>query len=62
MEPSDYDEIPLCKILYFAEVRDYWRNKAGGNKQRSENGRGAWVALCANATYTNTNTDIDRQE
>jgi hypothetical protein len=26
MEPSDCDEIPLCKL----EVRDYWRNKADG--------------------------------
>jgi hypothetical protein len=33
MEPSDYDDVPLCKILYFLEVRDYWRNKADGNAQ-----------------------------
>jgi hypothetical protein len=33
MEPSYYDEIPLCKILYFVRVRDYWRNKADGDAQ-----------------------------
>jgi hypothetical protein len=27
------DEIPLCKILYFVRVRDYWRNKADGDAQ-----------------------------
>jgi hypothetical protein len=31
MEPSDYDEIPLCKIVYctWPEVRDYWWNRWG---------------------------------
>jgi hypothetical protein len=31
--PSDYDEIPLCKILYLSEVWDCWRNKSNGNAQ-----------------------------
>jgi hypothetical protein len=33
MEPSDYDEIPLCNILNLLEVRDYWRNKVGGDAE-----------------------------
>jgi hypothetical protein len=33
METSDYDEIPLCKVLYLSEMRDYWRNKADGDTQ-----------------------------
>jgi hypothetical protein len=31
MEPSDYDEIPLCKILYLSRGMDYWRNKVDGD-------------------------------
>jgi hypothetical protein len=33
MEPSEYDEIQLCVILYFVEVRDYWRNKEDWDAQ-----------------------------
>jgi hypothetical protein len=33
MEPSDYDEIPLCKVLYFVRGTDYRRNKADGDAQ-----------------------------
>jgi hypothetical protein len=33
MEPSGYDEIPLCNILYFVRRTDYWRNKADGDAQ-----------------------------
>jgi hypothetical protein len=33
MEPSDYDKIPLCKILYFSEVQDYCQNTAEGDTQ-----------------------------
>lgn len=32
MQPRDYDEFPLCKILYF-EVRHYWRNKVNREVQ-----------------------------
>jgi hypothetical protein len=57
MEPSGYDEIPLCKTLYF--VRIY--GTTGGIKQlgkynRSEKGRGARVALSAHPTHTDTDT------
>jgi hypothetical protein len=38
-----------------SEVWDYWRNKVDGEHNRSENGRGAWVALHAHPTHT----DID---
>jgi hypothetical protein len=33
MQPSDYDDIPLCDST-LSEVRDYWRNKADGNAQK----------------------------
>jgi hypothetical protein len=39
------------------KVRDYWRNKADGTPNTSENGRGTWVALCAHPTYTDSDTD-----
>jgi hypothetical protein len=53
MEPSDYDEIQLCKIMY--SVRS--TGTTGGIKQmgtnnRLENGRHTWVALCAHPTHT----------
>jgi hypothetical protein len=42
MEPSDYDEIPLRKILYYVRgtglLAEYSR---WGTRNRSENGRGA---------------------
>jgi hypothetical protein len=41
-----------------SEVWDYWQNKADGTHNRPENGNGAWVALCAHSTYTETDTDI----
>jgi hypothetical protein len=33
MEPSDYDKIPLCKVLYFDRSTDYCRNKADEDAQ-----------------------------
>jgi hypothetical protein len=45
MELSVYDEIPLCKILY---CQRWWTTggiKQIGTHNRSENGRGARVAL-----------------
>jgi hypothetical protein len=33
MEPRDYDDIPLRKILHFVEVQDYWQNKVHGDTQ-----------------------------
>jgi hypothetical protein len=44
--------VSYCTV---SDVRDNWRNKADGD--RSENGRGAWVALCAHPTHT----DIDKR-
>jgi hypothetical protein len=48
MEPSVYDETPLYNTLYFvrgtkllAEINQM------ATHNRSENRRGAWVALCA---------------
>jgi hypothetical protein len=35
-----------------SEVRDYWRTKAGGDAKKSENGRGAWVAISDHPTDT----------
>jgi hypothetical protein len=52
MEQSDYDE-----ILLYDKVRDYWRNKADGTPNTSENGCDAWVALCAHPTHTDSDTD-----
>jgi hypothetical protein len=43
---------------FFKDVRNYWRNKALGTHNRSENGRGAWVALCTHLTYTDTDGHI----
>jgi hypothetical protein len=31
MEPSDYDEILLCKILYVVGVWDCWWNEVDGD-------------------------------
>jgi hypothetical protein len=50
MERSNYDDIPLYNTLYF--VREQI-----GTQNRLENGRGAWVALCAHPTYTDIDTD-----
>jgi hypothetical protein len=33
MEMSNYDEILLCNILYFVEVKDYWWNKEDRDAQ-----------------------------
>jgi hypothetical protein len=58
MEPSEYDDIPLCKILYFVRRKDYWRNKQIGMHNSSENGRRAWIALCAILTHADTDTEM----
>jgi hypothetical protein len=83
MEPSDYGEIPLSKILYFVEVWvgelvSWWVGwlvgwearellrlyapitggiKYVGTRNGSENGRRAWVALCAHHTHTDIDSD-----
>jgi hypothetical protein len=54
MEPGDYDEIPYVTYCCLLEV-----GTAGGIKQMvkhntSQNGRGSWVAFCANPTHTDT--------
>jgi hypothetical protein len=33
MKPSDCDEIPLCKTLYFVRGTDYWQIKEDGDAQ-----------------------------
>jgi hypothetical protein len=58
MDPRDYYEIPLCKVLYFVRGT----GTTGGIKQMaahncSENCRGARVALCAHPTRTDKNTN-----
>jgi len=37
MEPSNYDEIPLRKILHspLSEVQESWWNKANGDAQQT---------------------------
>jgi hypothetical protein len=52
MEPSDYDEIPLCNILNLLEARDYWRNKVGEDAEQIRNGRDARVAFSVHPTHT----------
>jgi hypothetical protein len=60
MEPaSNYDKVPLCKILYFERgVELLAEKKEMGIHNKSENGRGAWVALYAHPTHTDT--DINK--
>jgi hypothetical protein len=55
LEPRNYDKITLCKTLYISEVRDYWRNKADGTRNRLESGRSAWVAI--RQTHTDSDTE-----
>jgi hypothetical protein len=52
MEPGDYDEISSCKILYFVRRTGLLAEWKTGKQNRSENGRGAWVALWAHPTHT----------
>jgi hypothetical protein len=40
-----------------SEVWEYWWNKPGRMHNRSENGRGACVTLCAQPTHTDTVVD-----
>jgi hypothetical protein len=61
MEPSDYDEIPLCKVLYFVRRTDYRRNKADGAHNWLENGWSAWVALCSHPTHNHTDSEGTQQ-
>jgi hypothetical protein len=58
MEPSDYDEIPWCKILYFVRGTGILAEKEMETYNASENGRGAWVALHAHPTHTDTDTYV----
>jgi hypothetical protein len=51
MDPSYRDAIPLCKILY---LRQRHRTTGGIKHNRSESGRGAWVALSFYPTHSNT--------
>jgi hypothetical protein len=46
-EPSNYDKIPLCKILYFVRGMGLM-----GMHNKSENGHSARVALWMHPTYT----------
>jgi hypothetical protein len=50
----DYIEIPLYKILYFVRGTTTGGIKQMGTHNRSENGCGAWVALCSYPSHTNT--------
>jgi hypothetical protein len=55
MVPSHYDKIPPCRILYF--VKRYWTTggiNRMGTHSRSENSRGASVALCVHPTHIHT--------
>jgi hypothetical protein len=55
IEPNNYDEILLYKILYFVQgYRTTSRIKKMGMHNKSENGHGARVALRAHPTYTDT--------
>jgi hypothetical protein len=56
MEPGDYNEIPLCKILHFVSHGTTHEIKPMGIHNRIENGHGAQVALCAHPTHTDTDT------
>jgi hypothetical protein len=56
MKPSNY-EIPLRGILCFLKGMGLGRKKHIGTHKRPENGRGAWVALCAHPTHTDTDSD-----
>jgi hypothetical protein len=56
-EPSDYDEIPL-RYCTLSEVRTNGGVKQIGTHDSSENGRSAWVALCAHPTHTDTELHI----
>jgi hypothetical protein len=53
MEPGDYNEILLCKILYFVRGTELLAEKKM-TQNRSENGGSAWIALCAQPTHTDT--------
>jgi hypothetical protein len=55
MEPNDYDGFRYVRYCTLSEVWDYWKNKADRIHNRSENGCGAWVTLCANPTHIDTN-------
>jgi hypothetical protein len=57
MEPSNYNEISLCKGLYFFQRNGTTdRIKHMGMHSRSESGHSAWVALCAHPTHTDVDT------
>jgi hypothetical protein len=51
MEFRDFDEIQLCKTLLFQRYGTNGGINQMGTYNRSENGRGAWVALCIHTTY-----------
>jgi hypothetical protein len=53
-EPSDFDEIPLCKILYFIRGTGLLAEYSRWETKQVKNGRGARVTLCGYHTHTDT--------
>jgi hypothetical protein len=52
----------FCYVRYctLSEARDYWQKKQTGTHNKSENGRGVWLALCAHLTHLDTDADSIR--